>query len=71
MGMIKAWMAVVAVEIGRNRQNLGVFLRSQQDLLMDWKWGVKEREKAKMTWRVELSFTNMGKPIGASALGRT
>lgn len=64
-------MAVVAVEIGRNRQNLGVSLRSQQDLLMDWKWGVKEREKAKMTWRVELSFTNMGKPVGASALGRT
>lgn len=72
MGMIKAWMAVVAVEIGRNRQNLGMFLRkSQWDLLMDWKWDVKEREKAKMTWRVELSFTNMGKPVGASALGRT
>ena len=69
--MIKAWMSVVAVEIGRNRQNLGVFLRSQQDLLMDWKWGVKEREKEKMTWRVELSFTNMGQPVGASALGRT
>ena len=45
--------------------------KSQWDLLMDWKWDVKEREKAKMTWRVELSFTNMGKPVGASALGRT
>lgn len=64
-------MEVVEVEIGRNRQNLGVFLRSQQDLLMDWKWGVKEREKEKMTWRVDLSFTSMGKPVGASVLGRT
>lgn len=32
---------------------------------------VKESEKAKMTWRVELSLLNMAKPVGASALGRT
>lgn len=58
---------------GREKQqNLDMFLRkSQWDLQMDWKWDVKESEKAKMTWKVELSFTNTGKPVGASALGRT
>lgn len=36
---------------------------------MAWLQGVREREKSGMTWRVELSFTNVGDPVGASALG--
>lgn len=33
-------------------------------------WGVREKEKSGMTWRIELPFTGMGYPIGASVLER-
>lgn len=35
---------------------------------MDWICGVQEREKSGMTWKIELPFTDMGNPVGASVL---
>lgn len=32
---------------------------------MDWVCGVRGREKSGMTWKMELSFTEMGNPVGA------
>lgn len=35
---------------------------------MDRSLGVREREKSGMTWRIELSFKEMGNSRGVSAL---
>lgn len=35
---------------------------------MDWLWGVRENEKSGMTWRIALSFTEIGSPVEASVL---
>ena len=35
---------------------------------MDWICGAREGEKSGMIWKVELPFTEMGTPVGASVL---
>jgi len=35
---------------------------------MDWIGGAREGEKSGMTWTIELPFTEMGNPVGASVL---
>lgn len=46
-------MRVVDVKVGRSRGGRCIFWReNEQNLVMDWRWGMNEKEVPKMTPRV-------------------